>query len=76
MFISLPIRKTLAAVKLHTLLDLRGNIPAFIHTTDGKIHEVNVLGILPFKAGSFYIMDPGFLDFSRLYVLHQDQAFL
>lgn len=68
-------RKTLAAVKLHTLLDLRGNIPAFIHITDGKVHEVNVLDILPFEAGSFYIMDRGFVDFSRLYVLHQAQAF-
>ena len=68
-------KKTLSAVKLHTLLDLRGNIPAFIHITDGKVHEVNVLDILPFEAGSFYIMDRGFFDFSRLYVLHQAQAF-
>lgn len=68
-------RKTKAAVKLHTLLDLRGNIPAFIHITDGKVHEVNVLDILPFEAGSFYIMDRGFVDFSRFYVLHQAQAF-
>lgn len=68
-------RKTKAAVKLHTLLDLRGNIPAFIHITDGKVHEVNVLDILPFEAGSFYIMDRGFVDFARLYVLHQAQAF-
>lgn len=68
-------RKTKGAVKLHTLLDLRGNIPAFIHITDGKVHEVNVLDILPFEAGSFYIMDRGFLDFSRLYALHQAQAF-
>ena len=68
-------RKTKAAVKLHTLLDLRGNIPTFIHITDGKVHEVNVLDILPFEAGSFYIMDRGFVDFARLYVLHQAQAF-
>ena len=68
-------KKTLSAVKLHTLLDLRGNIPAFIHITDGKVHEVNVLDILPFEAGSFYIMDRGFFDFSRLYVLYQAQAF-
>jgi hypothetical protein len=68
-------RKTLGAVKLHTLLDLRGNIPAFIHITDGKLHEVNMLDILPFEAGSFYIMDRGFVDFARLYVLHQAQAF-
>lgn len=69
-------RNTLGAVKLHTLLDLRGNIPAFIHITDGKLHEVSVLYILPFEAGSFYIMDRGFFDFSRLYILHQAQAFL
>ena len=68
-------KKTKAAVKLHTLLDLRGNIPTFIHITDGKVHEVNVLDILLFEAGSFYIMDRGFVDFSRLYVLHQAQAF-
>ena len=63
------------AVKLHTLLDLRGNIPAFIHITNGLVHEVNVLDIMPFEAGSFYIMDRGFLDFSRLYSLKQSQAF-
>lgn len=68
-------RKTLGAVKLHTLLDLRGNTPAFIHITEGKVHEVNVLDILPFEAGSFYIMDRGFFDFSLLYILHQAQAF-
>ena len=68
-------RKTLGAVKLHTLLDLRGNIPAFIHITEGKVHEVNELDILPFEAGSFYIMDRGFFDFYRLYVLHQAQSF-
>ena len=63
------------AVKLHTLLDLRGNIPAFIHITNGLVHEVNVLDIMPFEADSFYIMDRGFLDFSRLYSLKQSQAF-
>ena len=68
-------RATKGAVKLHTLLDLRGNIPAFIHITDGKVHEVNVLDVIPFEAGSFYIMDRGFMDFVRLYVLHQSQAF-
>src|SRR3990167_6757097 len=68
-------KKTKAAVKLHTLLDLRWSIPAFIHITDGLVHEVNVLDILPFEAGSFYIMDRGFLDFSRLYTIHQSQAF-
>jgi len=68
-------RSTKAAVKLHTLLDLRGNIPSFIHISDGKMHEVNVLDILTPEAGSFYIMDRGFLDFSRLYGLHQACAF-
>ena len=68
-------RSTKAAVKLHTLLDLRGNIPTFIHISDGKMHEVNVLDILTPEAGSFYIMDRGFLDFSRLYGFHQACAF-
>ena len=68
-------RSTKAAVKLHTLLDLRGNIPSFIHISDGKMHEVNVLDLLIPEAGSFYIMDRGFTDFSRLFTLHQHQAF-
>jgi len=60
---------------MHTLLDLRGNIPTFIHISDGKMHEVNVLDILTPEAGSFYIMDRGFTDFARWFVLHQAQAF-
>ena len=68
-------RSTKAAVKMHTLLDLRGNIPTFIHITDGKMHEVNVLDILIPEAGSFYIMDRGFTDFARWFILHQAQAF-
>ena len=70
-----PFRSTKAAVKLHTLLDLRGNIPAFIHISDGKTHEVNVLDMLSFEAGAFYVMDRGYLDFSRLFALHQAGAF-
>ena len=70
-----PFRSTKAAVKLHTLLDLRGNIPAFIHISDGKTHEVSVLDTLPVEAGAFYLMDRGYLDFSRLYALHQARAF-
>ena len=70
-----PFRKTKAAVKMHTLLDLRGSIPAFIHVSDGKMHEVNVLDILPVEAGAFYVMDRGYLDFSRLYNMHQAGAF-
>ena len=68
-------RQAKAAVKMHTLLDLRGNIPTFIHITDGKMHEVNVLDILIPEAGSFYIMDRGFTDFARWFTLHQSQAF-
>jgi hypothetical protein len=70
-----PFRTTKAAVRLHTLLDLRGNIPAVIHISDGKTHEVNVLDMLAFEAGAFYVMDRGYLDFSRLYALHQAGAF-
>lgn len=70
-----PFRSTKAAVKMHTLLDLRGNIPAFIHISDGKMADVNVLDILPTEAGAFYIMDRGYVDFARLYVLHQAGAF-
>jgi len=68
-------RSTKAAIKLHTLLDLRGNIPTFIHISDGKLHDVNVLDILPIEAGAFYIMDRGYVDFARLYGLHQAGAF-
>ena len=70
-----PFRSTKAAIKLHTLLDLRGAIPAFIHISDGKLHDVNVLDLLPFEAGAFYVMDRGYLDFARLYALHQAGAF-
>ncbi len=70
-----PFRSTKAAVKLHTLLDLRGNIPTFIHISDGKTHEVTVLDMLPVEAGAFYVMDRGYLDFGRLYALHQAGAF-
>jgi len=68
-------RQAKAAVKMHTLLDLRGNIPTFIHISDGKMHEVNVLDIMIPEAGSFYIMDRGFTDFARWFTLHQAQAF-
>jgi len=70
-----PFRKTKAAVKMHTLLDLRGNIPTFIHISDGKMADVNVLDILPVEAGAFYVMDRGYLDFARLYKMHQAGAF-
>ena len=70
-----PFRSTKAAVKMHTLLDLRGNIPAFIHVSDGKMGDVKVLDIMPIEAGAFYIMDRGYVDFARLYKLHQAGAF-
>jgi len=70
-----PFRAAKAAVKMHTLLDLRGAIPAFVHISDGKMHEVNVLDFLPIEAGAFYIMDRGYLDFGRLFQMHQRGAF-
>jgi transposase len=70
-----PFRSTKAAIKLHTLLDLRGAIPAFIHISDGKLHDVNVLDLLAFEAGAFYVMDRGYVDFARLHALHQAGAF-
>jgi len=70
-----PFRSTKAAVKMHTLLDLRGSIPAFIHVSDGKMHDVNVLDILPIEVGAFYVMDRGYLDFARLYRMHRAGAF-
>ncbi len=70
-----PFRSAKAAVKLHTLLDLHGNIPAFIHISDGKFHEVNILDELLPEAGAFYVMDRGFTDFARLYRFHQAGSF-
>jgi hypothetical protein len=68
-------RRSKGAIKLHTLLDVRGSIPSFIHITDGKVHDVNVLDVLVPEPGSFYVMDRGYLDFARLYVLVQGLAF-
>jgi hypothetical protein len=70
-----PFRTTKAAVKMHTLLDLRGNIPSFIHISDGKLHDVNILDQLIPEAGAFYVMDRGYIDFQRLYRLHQAGSF-
>src|SRR5207237_7868852 len=68
-------RKTKGAVKMHTLLDLRGNIPTFIRITDGKVHDVNILDeILP-EAGAFYVMDRGYIDFERLFIFELSSAF-
>lgn len=68
-------RRTKAAVKLHTLLDLRGNIPSFIHISDGNLHDVNVLDLLILEPGAFYIMDRGYRDFTRFYRLSLAGAF-
>ena len=68
-------RTTKAAVKMHTLLDLRGNIPSFIHISDGKLHDVHALDMLLPEAGAIYVVGRGYVDFARLYVLHQAGAF-
>jgi len=68
-------RRRKSAVKIHTQLDLRGNIPAFIRVTGGQIHDVHFLDQIIFEAGAFYIMDKGYTDFQRLYHIHQQQAF-
>jgi hypothetical protein len=68
-------RRAKAAVKLHTLLDLRGPIPSFIEITDGRCHDVNALDLLLIEPGAFYVMDRGYLDYARLHVLHQSGAF-
>jgi hypothetical protein len=70
-----PFRSAKAAIKLHTLLDLRGAIPSFIHITDGKTHEVNILDDLIIEPGAYYLLDRGYLDFGRLFAIHQAQAF-
>ena len=68
-------RTAKAAVKLHTLIDLKGNIPTFIHISDGKFHDVNVLDVLPIEPGSIYVMDRGYVDFERLYRITRSLAF-
>ena len=68
-------RTTKAAVKMHTLLDLRGNIPSFIHVSDGKLHDVHALDLLNLEAGAIYVMDRGYVDFARLHTLHLVGAF-
>jgi len=70
-----PFRSTKAAIKLHTLLDLRGNIPSFLHISDGKLHDVNVLDLLMPEPGAFYVMDRGYIDFERLHHLHEAGSF-
>ena len=70
-----PFRSTKAAIKLHTLLDLRGSIPSFIHISNGKMADVRILDFLPVEPGSFYVMDRGYVDFERLYSMNQKGAF-
>jgi hypothetical protein len=70
-----PFRSAKAAIKLHTLLDLRGSIPAFVHVSDGKMHDVKVLDLLTLEAGSFYVMDRGYVAFARLHRIHRAGAF-
>ena len=68
-------RKRKGAIKLHTLLDLHGNIPALVIVTHGKVHDVNIIDYILLEAGAIYIMDRGYMDFSRLYTIHQSSAF-
>jgi hypothetical protein len=68
-------RTTKGAVKMHTLLDLRGSIPSFVHVSDGKMHDGHALDLLPLEPGAIYVMDRGYVDFSRLHGLHQAGAF-
>jgi hypothetical protein len=68
-------RQTKAAIKLHTLLDLRGSIPTFISVSDGSVHDVNILDILPIEPGAFYVMDRGYLDYARLHAISLSSAF-
>jgi len=68
-------RKNKGAIKLHTLLDIKGSIPTFIYITDGKVHDVNVLDIIDFEAGAFYLMDRAYIDFMRLHKMHEARAY-
>jgi hypothetical protein len=68
-------RTAKGAVKMHTLLDLRGNIPSFVHVSDGKMHDGHALDLLPVEAGAIYVMDRGYVDFVRLFAMHQAGAF-
>ena len=68
-------RKRKGAIKLHTLIDLRGSIPCFVRISPGKLHDVNALDDLPLEPGAFYIMDRGYIDFKRLHLFNQAKAF-
>jgi hypothetical protein len=70
-----PFRSTKAAIKLHTLIDLHGSIPTFIHISDGKMHDVNALDLLTYERGAYYVFDRGYVDFERLHALHSAGSF-
>ncbi len=70
-----PFRSTKAAIKLHTLIDLHGPIPAFIHISDGKMHDVNALDLIAYERGAYYVFDRGYVDFERLHTLHRSGSF-
>ena len=70
-----PFRRAKAAVKMHTLLDLRGNIPRFLHVSDGKLHDVKVLDLLIPEPATVYVMDRAYIDFEQLFALHEAGAF-
>ena len=70
-----PFRSTKAAIKLHTLIDLHGPIPSFIHISDGKMHDVKVLDLIVYERGAYYVFDRGYVDFKRLHVIHRANAF-
>ena len=67
--------ETKAAVRIHTLFEIQTNIPTFIHLTDGTVHDVNFLDIIAYEPEGFYVLDRGYVDFSRLYVIEQSKAF-
>ena len=68
-------KKTKSAIKLHTLLDLQNNIPSFIYITDGSVHDVNILDFLVTEVGAYYVMDKGYIDFQRLYIINNENAY-
>lgn len=70
-----PFRSTKAAIKLHTVIDLHGSIPSFIHISDGKMHDVNALDLICYERGAYYILDRGYVDFARLNALHRAGSF-
>lgn len=70
-----PFRSTKAAIKLHTVIDLHGSIPSFVHISDGKMHDVNALDLLSYERGAYYVLDRGYVDFERLHTLHRAGGF-